>query len=148
MVGVFLYPFLGGVVVAYSGFLIKVGNYTIPHGIIKAETYNATRNVQDMDSYRDANGVLHRNALAHVPIKVEFETKPLLTESRKNEFMSNIQANYTNSAERRVSATVYVPETGEYVTQDMYLVTPTFTIYAIINGVPKYNSTRIAFVGY
>ena len=133
---------------AYSGFLIRVGSYTIPHGLIKAETYTATRQIQDMDSYRDANGVLHRNALSHVPIKVEFETKPLLTESEKEEFMSNIRANYTNSAERRVSATVFVPETGEYVTQDMYLVTPTFTIYGSYNGTLRYNSTRIAFIGY
>lgn len=113
-----------------------------------AETYTATRQVQDMDSYRDANGVLHRNALSHVPIKVEFETKPLLTESEKEEFMSNIRANYNNSAERRVNATVFVPETGEYVTQDMYLVTPTFTIYGSYNGTLRYNSTRIAFIGY
>ena len=47
---------------------------------IKEKTYKGYVSVQDLDSYRDANGLLHREALSHVPIKCEFETIPLNNE--------------------------------------------------------------------
>lgn len=133
---------------AYQGYLIKVGNYQIPHKFIKADTYSPYRNVQDLDSYRDGNGVLHRNALEHVPCKVEFETPPLLTNIQFRELMSNIQANYINAIERKASVTLYIPETDSYETQEMYMPDITPKIYGIFNGVIKYNPIRLAFIGY
>lgn len=133
---------------AYQGYLIKVGNYQIPHKFIKADTYSPYRNVQDLDSYRDANGILHRNALAHVPNKVEFETPSMLTNIQFEELMSNIRANYTNAIERKASVTMYVPETNSYETQEMYMPDITPKIYGIFNGVIKYNPIRLAFIGY
>ena len=48
---------------AYSGFLFKVGNYVISgKEFISADGISITRNVQDVDSYRDADGILHREA--------------------------------------------------------------------------------------
>ena len=58
---------------AYSGYLIKVGTFTIPLSIIRAETYSAYESTTDLDSYVDGNGELHRNALDHKAYKVEFE---------------------------------------------------------------------------
>lgn len=55
---------------AYAGFLIRVGSYKIPHSWIRAETYTVTKTGQDLDSYRDANGLLHRNALTHWVAKI------------------------------------------------------------------------------
>lgn len=133
---------------AYQGYLIKVGNYQVPHKFIKADTYSPYRNVQDLDSYRDGNGVLHRNALEHVPCKVEFETPPLLTNIQFKELMSNIQANYINAIERKASVTLYIPETDSYETQEMYMPDITPKIYGIFNDVIKYNPIRFAFIGY
>ena len=79
---------------AYNGYLIKVGDYKIPHSYISAESYSAYRNIQDLDSYRDGNGKLHRTALSHVPNKVEFETRNMLTNKQFTDLMSNIQKNY------------------------------------------------------
>lgn len=45
---------------AYSGFLIKVGDYTVPFRYIEAKKYKCSIKGQDLDSYRDANGILHR----------------------------------------------------------------------------------------
>lgn len=134
---------------AYAGYLIKVGDYTIPTDkFIRAESYKATLNVQDLDPYRDANGVLHRGALAHRVPKVEFETPAMLTNVEMAEFMGKIQENYTVSAERKVSATVYVPELDDYVKQDMYMTDPEFNIYGNYGGVLRYSPVRIAFIGY
>ena len=133
---------------AYNGFLIKVGNYTIPFKYMKADSYTAYRSIQDLDSYRDANGVLHRTALTHVPNKVEFETPAMLTDKTFSELMYNVQANFTNANERKASVTMYVPETNEYVTQDMYMPDITPKIYHADSKKIQYDSIRLAFIGY
>lgn len=134
---------------AYSGWLIKVGNYIIPSDkYIKAESYSVTRNIQDLDSYRDSNGILHRDALEHVPLKVEFETPAMLTDLTFDDFMSNIRRNYIIPKERKVMVTLYVPEINDYVTQEMYMPDPQMTMYGNYNGRIEYNPIRIAFIGY
>lgn len=134
---------------SYSGFLVKVGNYTIPaNRFIKASSYSVTRNIQDLDSYRDANGVLHRTALAHHVHKVEFETPAMLTNTDMAELFGSLRANYTIPEERRALVTVYVPESDSYETQEMYMSDPQFSIYGTYNNSVTYNSVRIAFIGY
>lgn len=134
---------------AYSGFLFKVGNYVISgKEFISADGISITRNVQDVDSYRDADGILHREALEHSPIKVEFSTRNMLTDAKMQELLSNIRSNYTNAAERKVLATVYVPELGDYKTCEMYMSTPTPEIYGVMRGVIYYKPMRLAFVEY
>lgn len=134
--------------VAYAGFLIQVGNYKIPHSWIRAETYTVTKTGQDLDSYRDANGFLHRNALNHWGAKVEFETPGLKTNAEVAAFMNNIAVNYTNTIEKRANVTVYIPETDSYVTQEMYVPDITFTLYSANAAEVKYNQFRVAFTGY
>lgn len=133
---------------AYNGFLIKVGDYIIPFKYMKADSYTAYRSIQDLDSYRDANGQLHRTALTHVPNKVEFETPAMLTDVSFTDLMSNIQRNYINVNERRASVTMYVPETNSYITQDMYMPDITPQIYHANAKGLKYSPIRLAFIGY
>lgn len=134
----------------FSGYLLKVGNYEIDgYKYINYADYNVTWNSQDLDSYRDANGVLHRNALSHRVAKVEFELREGLTNDEVATFMSNISSNYTNAVERKASVKVFVPELNDYVTQDMYMSDPQFKIRRIDrNNVIRYEKTRIAFIGY
>ncbi len=133
---------------AYAGYLIKVGNYTIPLSLIRAETYTVFKSVTDLDSYVDANGELHRNALEHIANKVEFETIPLLTDTQFGSLMANLYAQMSSTLERKASVTCYIPETDSYVTQDMYMpdIKPTL-YYADANKV-QYNQIRLAFIGY
>lgn len=136
---------------AYAGYLIKVGTYTIPLSFIKAESYKATHLIQDLDSYRDANGVLHRNALSHVPDKVEFECVPMLTNTEMNAVVSAIRAQITatgNLAERKASVSMYVPELDGYITQDMYMPDAEFSMYYADGSMIQYNAVRFAFIGY
>ena len=134
---------------AYQGYLIKVGDYIISgKDFIRADSYNATLIVQDLDSYRDMEGVLHRTALTHRVNKIEFETRAMLTDTQMEELLSNIRNNYINASERKVSATVYVPELNEYMTQDMYLADLQFSMYGVFNGVIRYNPVRFAFIAY
>ena len=133
---------------AFAGYLIKVGSFTIPYKYIKADSYSVFSSITDMDSYTDSNGILHRNALSHRPNKCEFETPAMLDNVEFAYLMSCIRDNYTVSAERKASVTLYIPEFDDYVTQDMYMPDIKPTIYSIKNGKLKYNPVRLAFIGY
>lgn len=134
---------------AYSGYLVRVGSYEIPLKYIQATTYKITRNTQDIDSYNDANGVLHRNALAYVCDKLEFTT-PYLWNNDLETLLSNMRSNYTSRIERKASVRVYCPEFDEYTTQDMYFSNPEINIYRIDDAHNKvlYAPVRICFIGY
>lgn len=133
----------------FNGILITVGTYNVPLKYIKADTYTVTRNVQDLDSYRDANGILHRSALEHVPIKVEFETIPC-NNTQLKELLDGITSNYSVPIERKAACVVYVPELDDYITQDMYMTQPTPKIKFIDKEKNKiqYDQLRLAFIGY
>ena len=136
---------------AFAGYLLKVGNYEIDGTYyINWDKYNVTYQIQDLDSYRDANGVLHRNALSHIPVKVEFETRENLTNADIATFFGAIRSNFTLASERKASVKAYVPELDDYITQDMYMADPQFKIKKIEpnTNVIKYESVRVAFIGY
>lgn len=133
---------------AYQGYLIKVGNYEIPLSMMRAETYKVSKKILDVDSYRDANGKLHREALDHYSAVVTFNIPALKTNTEVSEFLSNIQANYTIPKERKASVQFYMPETDNYVTLDMYMPDIEFTMYMATKEFIKYNETTIEFIGY
>lgn len=133
---------------SYNGYLIKVGSYTIPQDKIRASSYSAVLHGQDLDSFRDANGLLNRTALEHTVPEVNFELVPMLTNNDVSDIFSQIKSNYLIPIERKVSATVYVPELDDYVTQDMYMPDVSFPIYGTYNGVITYNAIAISFIGY
>lgn len=133
---------------AYNGFLIKVGDYKIPHNWIKADTYSVLRSGQDLDSYRDSNGKLHREALEHFLGKVEFETPPLKTNTEVAEFMKKIRDQYTSKTEKKANVTFFVPELDDYIEQEMYIPDIPFKIYYADKVEIKYNSFRLAFIAY
>ena len=131
----------------YSGFLLKIGNEIFNMKYIKEKTYKGYASVQDLDSYRDANGVLHREALSHVPIKCEFETIPLDNE-QYGQIMDMIRRNYINELERKVTITAFILEYNGYVTQDAYMAEPQPQIQTIQGNKIQYAPLRIAFIGY
>lgn len=134
---------------AFNGSLLSVGEYRIPTDrFINAGSYNVTRNVQDLDSYRDANGLLHREALEHTVHKVEFDTPPMLSNTDVAELFSAIARNYTDAKERKALVTAYDPETDSYITQYMYLANPKFTMHCILDGLIRYEPVHISFTGY
>lgn len=132
---------------AYQGFLLKIGDYTIPHKYIKADSYSPYVNMQDVEAYTDANGYLHRNAVELKVAKVEFETPAMLTNVTFTELMDNIRANYLDVKSRKILITAYIPEYDDYVTQTGYLADFQPKIYGVFEGVIKYNSIRLAVIG-
>lgn len=133
---------------AYSGWLIKVGNYVIPaNKFIKAESYSAYVNMQAIDAFTDANGYEHIEAVELKAEKIEFETPAMLTNIEFSELMRNISANYTIPKARQCMITAYIPEYDEYVTQTGYLADFQPQIYGNYGGIIRYNPIRLAFIG-
>lgn len=133
---------------AYQGYLLKIGNYTIPaNKFIKADSYSAYVNMQDVEPWTDANGYVHRQAVDLKALKVEFETPAMLTNVELSEFLTNIRNNFTIEKARQCEITAYIPEYDNYVTQTGYLADFTPQIYGTYGGTVKYNPIRFAFIG-
>ena len=139
---------------AFSGYLLKINginggsDFTFPHEYIVFESFKAVRGIQDLDSYRDGNGVLHRNALPHNIVKIEFQLRENFKSSNYDRLMTEITNRYTKAAERKLSVTCYIPETATYTTQDMYMPDPEVTIKKIEGTELRDKSIRFAFIEY
>ena len=132
---------------AYSGFLLKIGEWEFPESLMAANSYSPYVNMQDVDPWTDENGELHRNPIDLKALKVEFETKNMLTSTQFAEIMRNIRANYVSEKGRSCFITAYIPEYDDYVTQYGYLADFQPQIYTTGGGIVKYNSIRFAFIG-
>ena len=134
---------------SYSGFLLKIGDYTIPHKYIKADSYQAYVNMQDLEPWTDSNGYVHREKTVDLKaLKVEFETKPLLTNKEFDEsLIANIRKQFVKPVGKECYITAYIPELSKYVTQYGYMADFTPQIYRVSGNTIWYDSTRLAFVG-
>lgn len=132
---------------AFSGYLIKVGTYTIPSSAIKYDSWSSIYETQDYDSYRDENGLLHRNALASRKMKVEFNT-PYMYKQDFDSLMAGIRGQFISSVEQSANVTAYIDELGDYVTQKCYLVNVNPKVAQNSPNGHIYQPTRICFIAY
>ena len=133
---------------ASNGTLIAFGSYNIPMKFIKYDTYVITPNARlDLDPYRDADGILHRNARKHTVTKIEFDT-PTLYESEMDELMFNLRSQYKNYSEKNATCTYYDPENGIYKSGEFYMPDFKFQIYSGANGELIYRPLKLAFIEY
>lgn len=132
---------------AYAGYLLKIGNFTIPTSIIKADSYYAYVNMQDYEPWTDAKGYLHRDVVDLKALKVEFETKAMLTNTEFASLMSSIKAQYTKATARECNITAYIPELDDYVTQKGYMADFKPQMYFADQNKIQYDPVRFAFIG-
>lgn len=135
---------------AFNSYLVKVGDYTIPDKFIKYDSWSCIYETLDYDSYRDANGDLHRNALGNRKLKVEFNT-PYLYKHDFDELMAGIRSQFVTEAQQReqsANVTAYIDELGDYVTQKCYLVNVNPKIAQNSPVEHIYQPTRICFIAY
>ena len=134
---------------AYSGYLIKIGDYTIPLSMIKADSYYAYTNMQDYEPWTDAKGYLHRDAVDLKALKVEFETRNMLNNVEFAALMSNIRSQFISGKEKaqECEITAYIPLLDDYVTQRGYMVDIKPQMYLADATHIMYDSCRLSFVG-
>lgn len=132
---------------AYSGYLIKIGNYTIPLSMIKADSYYAYVNMQDYEPWTDAKGELHRDVVDLKALKVEFETRAMLDNTQFSSLMASIRGQFTKAKARECYITAYIPETDSYVTQLGYMADFKPQMYFADANKIQYDACRLAFIG-
>lgn len=133
---------------AYTTYLLKAGGTEIPLTYIQYDTYDITPNQRlESEAERNTTGFLIRKTLAHMPSKIEFQTKPL-NETDKTALMAIITGAYTDATARKLSLNYFCPDTGNYNTSDVYVPDIKFTIRNIVNNVVSYEPIRIAFIEY
>ncbi len=128
--------------------LFKFGTTSFAN-LIKYGTFKITPNArQDLDSYRDADGVLHRTALSHTATIVEFDLI-MLKESKMRPLVDSIVSNYINYNERDAQCTYFDPETGTTKTGHFYIDSNlSFSVFAVWDGEIVYNEQHFKFVEY
>lgn len=133
---------------AYSNFLLKIGDYTVPSKYISAQNYGAWVNTQTLDPYTDSNGLLHMSFLPAAPLKVEFTLPAMLTNKEFASFMKEIKSQTIDgNVRRKFYCTAYIPELDDYVTELSYLADFKPGIYSTYGGVIKYNAIPLTIVG-
>lgn len=134
---------------AYNGYLIKIlgnGDYTIPLTLINEVSYKGTLSVMDLDATRTADGILHRNVVLAVS-HCSFETRPL-NNTDVASLWGNIRSRYTNAAEKKVYASVYISELDDYMSANFYIPDIEMTISHIENNKVFYEPITFEFIGY
>lgn len=117
---------------------------------IKYDGYDQTPNArQDLDSYRDADGFLQRNALKVTATSIEFITYAMWSE-KFHPMIDEMVASYINVSERDAMCEYYDFETHTQKTGHFYLDSnwkPKVS-RVLKNGRIFYGETNFAFVDY
>lgn len=132
----------------YGGYLIKVGSYKVPFEYITASTFQSPLLGQDLNSYRDDNGKLHRDAVKNQVLKAEWQV-PSKNEKEFDAFMTKINAQYVGiRREKKCLVTAWCPEIMKYVTMYCYVPDVTPIVGYADEKTIEYDAWRIAFTGY
>ena len=135
---------------AFEGYLLKMGAEVFPLSFVYKESYEITPNRrQDLNSTRNANGVLQRNVLAHRPSTISLSTKPM-SNVELAKMMELITRNFVAENERKIALTYYCPDINGYKTGNFYMPDITFPINLvdIENNTILYNSFTLEFIEY
>lgn len=133
---------------AYEGYMLKMNNIVIPLRYMQHDSCKIKVNTQDLDSYQDAKGELHRIVLDHTQIKIEWNF-PFSTNVKLQELFGIFRSIWGEGPERKCeNVTVYVPEWDRYYTGKFYMPDPEFQIYSIINEIITYRAVRMALIEY
>lgn len=132
---------------AYNGYLIKIGGITIPNELIRADTYKVSVNTSDLDSFTDADGVLHRNVLAHTSKKAEWNM-PICDNAKMQGFLGILRSIWGEQPERKATCELYVPEWDRYYSGTFYMPDFTLQMKQATRNKIVYNETRFALIEY
>lgn len=135
---------------SYNGYLIKMGADIFPLFFVFANSYSITPNRrQDIDPQRNADGVLERNVLDHMPSTISFQTKPMWNDELAK-MMAFIRSHYSVEKEKKLVLEYYCPDLDDYQTGEFYVPDITYPINMIDNEKNKifYNGFQLDFIEY
>lgn len=135
---------------AFTGSLLRISGDNFPLKYVFKESYKVTPNRrQDLDPYRDANGLLHRNTLAHTATTIQFQTKPMWNDDF-DKMMNFIRSRYTNTKEKKLTLTYFSPDINNYMQGTFYMPDVEYNMDLVdtVNNKIFYLSTTLEFIEY
>ena len=135
---------------AFNGYLLKMGADVFPLSFVYKSSYTVTPNRrQDVSSTRNANGVLERTVLDHMPSTISFQTKPMYNEELE-QMMSFIREHYSVEKEKRIVMEYFCPDINNYKTGEFYVPDIAFPIdmVDVKNKRILYREFQLEFIEY
>lgn len=143
---------------SYNGYLVKISvpgsganAALVPFSAIRYNSFSATYQPIDVDSYEDGNGELHRETLDRRKLQVEWKT-PEMNNAQMQSFFKLLRDRMvtdTAKKEQKIRVEAYVPFLDKYITDDCYLTSQlVFPIKKADSSDITYAETRIALIGY
>ncbi|WMC91264.1 DUF6711 family protein [Kineothrix sp. MB12-C1] len=137
----------------FGGWLIKFGNVTLPNSFLLADGWESTPNQRvEIDAYRDANVLLHRETSENYKTKITFSVREMNL-SEKMAFQNVIGLATLSGAEkkeRKVSVTYWNDEDNVYTSAVMYMPDIKYQIHTVDerkNDI-NYNSFKVTLIEY
>ena len=132
---------------AFYGYLIQIGSTPLDMKYMKAESYKITpAQRMETEAKRSADGILHRATVAHMPVKIEFET-PIMTNTDIDALTTIFSSAFSNT-ERKINIQYYDPSSNTYKTAECYMPDSQYKIMRVDGNVIYYDSIRFAFIEY
>lgn len=137
----------------FDGWLIKFGNVTLPNSFILADGWESTPNQRvELDAYRDANVLLHRETSENFKTSLTLNIRSLsLAEMTAFKNVIGLATlDVISKNQRRVTVTYWNDEELAYKTAIMYMPDVKYSIH-IANEAKKnieYNSFTIELIEY
>lgn len=133
----------------FEGFLMKAFETTFPHKYIQISTYQTTPSQrQDLDSYQDSKGNLHRTVVPHDRSKIVFKTMDNLKLAEKQEIQAFFNGAMTNARERKITLTYWNDEDNMYKMGSFYIPDVTYPIKRIMGNDIVYDSVEYHLIEY
>lgn len=134
---------------AFEGYLMKAFGTIFPHKYIQISTYQTTPSQrQDLDSYQDSKGNLHRTVVPHDRSKIVFKTMDNLKLAEKQEIQAFFNGAMTNARERKITLTYWNDEDNIYKTGSFYIPDVTYPIKRIMGNDIVYDSVEYHLIEY
>ncbi len=137
----------------FSGWLIKFGDVVLPNSFILADGWESTPNQRvDIDAYRDANVLLHRetseNFKTSLTLNIRSTNLEEMTAFKAVIGLATLSIN--DKRQRKLMVTYWNDEELEYKTATMYMSDTTYGIHTIDEATRdiEYNSFTIELIEY
>lgn len=137
----------------FQGWLIKFGEVALPNSFLLADGWESTPNQRlEIDAYRDANALLHRETSANFKTKMKLNIREMTLEERIafENVISLASLPIEDKRQRRVFVTYWNDETLQYTSGIFYISDTTYVIHRVdeTNNNLEYNAFTITLTEY
>ena len=128
--------------IKYAGYLLKFGSVVLPNSFLLADGWKSKPNQRvDIEAYRDANVLLHRETSANYKTQLTFNVRSmnLIEKMAFNEAINQAIVGVENNRQRRVKVTYWNDEINDYKTGVFYIPDIEYTIHTTNDKPGHYN---------